>query len=194
MVERQFVSAPLMPHYPLTVLCFSLQKSLAPSLSSAPVPVQEARPSGPLEVVREQVPVHTCPAATPQSYMRATWATLHPTISSRYLTLPYPRILLAPLYVCKFGRPKDSHSLSCSPIIILTRAILNMAEVPLFQYGWQTTSVPQLRPHASVVDKLSVFSTSRYAGLASSPCDVTFTNGPGPNSFLASTRIPIADQ
>lgn len=64
MVERQFVSAPLMPHYPLTVLCFSLQKSLAPSLSKcAPVPVQEARPSGPLEVVRGQVPVRTCTAS-----------------------------------------------------------------------------------------------------------------------------------
>lgn len=30
MVEQQFVSAPLMLCYPLTVLCFSLQKSLAP--------------------------------------------------------------------------------------------------------------------------------------------------------------------
>lgn len=156
-------------------------------------PFRKLNPSGPLEVVRGQVPVHTCPAATPPSYMRATWATLHPTISSRYLSLPYPRILLAPLYGCMFGRPKDSHSLSRSLIIILTRAILNMAEVPLFQYGWQTTSVPQPFPHGSVVDKLSLFSASRYAGLALSPCDVTFTDGPGPNLFLASTPIPVAD-
>lgn len=111
-------------------------------------------------------------------------------------TLPYltlPTDLTRSFIWLQVRGAKDSRFLSRSLIIILTRAILTMAEVPLFQYGWQTTSVPQLRPHGSVVDKLSVFSASRYAGLALSPCDVTFTDGPGPNLFLASTRIPIAD-
>lgn len=75
-----------MPRYSLTALCFSLQKSLAPSLSSASHPVQEARTRGPLELVRGRLPVHSCTGAAPQSDMRATWVTLHPTISSRYLT------------------------------------------------------------------------------------------------------------
>lgn len=156
---------PAHARYPLTVLCFSLQKSLAPSLSSAPLPVQEARPSGPLEFVRGQVPVHSRTAAAPQSYMRPTWALF--AFNNLFFKIPYPPILLAPLYGLQVRGAKDSGTL---PSLALPSSpslapFLTMAEVPLFQYGWTTSRVPQLGPHGSVVDKLSVFSTSRYAGL-----------------------------
>lgn len=58
---------------------------------------------------------------------------------------------------------KDSDSFSRSSINFLTRAILNMAEVPLFQYGWIPIRLPQLGQYGSAIDKLSVFSVSRYA-------------------------------
>lgn len=90
--------------HPLTVLCFSLQKSLASSLSRPFLfPFRKLVQVDPWfsSVSRS---LFTCTTAAPQSYMRATWVTLHPTISC--LKIPYPPILLAPLYGCEFAGPR----------------------------------------------------------------------------------------
>lgn len=136
------------------------------------------------------VGVHPGTAAAPQSYMRATWVTLHATISSQD-TLPTE--LTRSFIWLQAREAKDSYSLSRSSIIILTRAILTMAEVPFFQNGWTATRVPQLAPHGSVVDKLSIFSASRYAGLV---CLRVMLLLPTARALICSwlpNPIPIAD-
>lgn len=152
---------------PLTVLCFSLQKSLAPLRPYQVLlfPFRKLVQVDPWNGIR--------PWAGPCSPShRSRAAVLHAcylgdsAFNNFSFKIPYPPILLAPLYGCKFAGQGFRNTPSLAPPSSSSLApFLTMAEVPLFQYGWTTSRVPQLGPHGSVVDKLSVFSTSRYAGL-----------------------------
>lgn len=186
---------PAHARYPLTVLCFSLQKSLAPSLSSAPLPVQEARPSGPLEFVRGQVPVHTRTAAAPQSYMRITWATLRSTISSsRYLThRSYSRLYMA---ASSRGQGFRNTFLSRSSIIILTRAIAHHGRgpsLPIWMDNLQDTTAGPPRLCRRQIECLLHIKVCR---LALSPfCLRVMLLLPTARALivLGQPRVPIAD-